>query len=139
VAPAALLFDAGQARWDPAAAGVEALAVVLAARLVVTADLDGDRNVDTGSEEQVSYVCNAATSRLSRVVGRQSLPLADGVSRCIFRYFDAQGTALAVPPAGLGAAERARVCSIALDLALQPPGLHSPAARRLQVALRTRS
>jgi Tfp pilus assembly protein PilW len=135
----ALLFDVRRAGYDPAAIGVEALGQAFTDRLMLTADLDGDRSIDTGSEEQVSYVCNPAAARLSRLVGRQSLPLADGVSVCTFRYFDANGIALPLSAAGLATAERAKVRSITIDLALQPSGLHSPATRRLRVALRTRT
>ena len=65
------------------------------------------------------------------------MPLADGVSVCGLRYLDAAGTAFAVPPAGLGAADRARIRALALDLTLVPTALHGPTARTVLVALRS--
>jgi len=101
------------------------------------ADLDGDGVVDATSEEQTAYACSAANQRLSRIIGRQSLPLADGVSACALRFFDTTGTALAVPAAGLGTADRARIRAVALDLTLVPTALHGATARTVLVALRS--
>ena len=133
----AFTFDARRAGYDPSGAGIER--VVQAGRDAVTfgADLDGDGLVDGASEEQTAYACSAANQRLSRIVGRQSMPLADGVSACGLRYLDAAGTAFAVPPAGLGAADRARIRALALDLTLVPTALHGPTARTVLVALRS--
>ncbi|TMB05922.1 MAG: hypothetical protein E6J70_01320 [Deltaproteobacteria bacterium] len=133
----AFTFDARRAGYDPSGAGIER--VVQAGRDAVTfgADLDGDGLVDGASEEQTAYACSAANQGLSRIVGRQSMPLADGVSVCGLRYLDAAGTAFAVPPAGLGAADRARIRALALDLTLVPTALHGPTARTVLVALRS--
>src|SRR5207247_177503 len=73
-------------------------------RLVLAADLDGDGAVDDASEETAAYVCLASARRLSRLVGRQSMPLADGVTGCGFRYLDREGAPMAIPPGGLAAA-----------------------------------
>ena len=132
----ALAFDVRRAGYDPLRIGVAALAEAHTDRVGVRADLDGDGVVDDTSEEAVAYVCNPSARRLSRIVGRQSLPLANGATTCAFRYFDATGAALAVPVAGLAPAERARVRSVALDLTLAAAGLHVPATRTVRVALR---
>ncbi len=133
----ALLFDVRRAGYDPRGVGVEPLAAAQASRLVLRADLDGDGTVDATSEETITWVCNLAARRLSRLVGRQSLPLADDASTCALGYLDAAGTPLAIPPGGLAAAERARVRSVTLTLALSPQGLARPATRSIRVALRT--
>lgn len=134
----ALTFDARRAGFDPALGRIAALTEALADRLTFTADLDGNGVVDTASEETTAYVCRAG--RLSRLIGRQSLPLADGLSRCAFSYYlDGAGVPVPVPPGGLDAATRARVRAVALDLTLLAPRLHGPTLRRALVALRTAS
>jgi Tfp pilus assembly protein PilW len=132
----ALTFDARRAGYDPTRVGVTAVSEARADRVTLLADLDGDGLVDGTSEETTAYVCAVGTARLSRVIGRQSLPLADGVTACAFRYLDASGVSLAVPASGLAAPERARIRAVALDLGLAAPGLRIPTARALLVALR---
>jgi len=132
----ALLFDVRRAGYDPRGVGVEALAAADASRLVLRADLDGDGTVDAASEETITWVCNLAVRRLSRLVGRQSLPLADDVTTCALGYLDATGTPLSIPPGGLAAADRARVRSVTLALGLSPRGLARSATRLARVALR---
>jgi hypothetical protein len=132
----AFLFDARRAGYDPTASGVEALVEARADRVGFQADLDANGVVDPNSEEHVVHACALASARLSRLVGRQSLPLADGLRRCAFSYLDADGAPLALPPTGLDATARAAVRAVALDLALVAPGLHGAAERRTVVALR---
>jgi Tfp pilus assembly protein PilW len=129
-------FDVRDAGYDPRAAGFEALSEAAGDRLTLLADLDADGVVDPASEETIAYRCDAGSRRLSRLVGRQSMPLADDVTTCRFTYHDASGLVLAVPPGGLAAADRGRVRSIGLDLALRPRGVGQPSGRVLQVALR---
>ena len=133
----AFTFDARRAGYDPSQAGIERVVQALPDAVGFGADLDGDGVVDGASEEQTAYACSASNRRLSRIVGRQSLPLADGVSRCVFRFLDGAGMAMAVPPAGLGAADRARIGALALDLRLVPTALHGPTARTVLIALRS--
>ena len=133
----ALGFDVRRAGWDPAASGLAAVREAGADRLVLAADLDGDGAVDDTSEETTAYVCLASASRLSRLVGRQSMPLADGVTGCGFRYLDRDGVPMAIPAGGLGAAARARIAAVALDLVLLPNGLAGRAERSILIALRT--
>ncbi|HZP42899.1 MAG TPA: hypothetical protein VFD84_15510 [Candidatus Binatia bacterium] len=130
-------FDLRRAGFDPAAAGIPALADAAADRLTTVADLDGDGVVDGTSEETTGWVCGGSPPRLSRIVGRQSLPLVDGLGRCELSYLDAAGSAVAVPAAGLGAADRARVRAVGIALEARAPGLRTPSARRVAVALRT--
>jgi hypothetical protein len=128
-----------RAGYDPAAGGVVAVREADADRLALAADLDGDGAVDDTSEEAVAYVCAPGARRLSRLVGRQSLPLADGVLGCRFRYLDHAGAPMAIPPGGLDAAARDRLGAIALDLVLLPTGLAGRVERSIVLALRTTS
>jgi Tfp pilus assembly protein PilW len=132
----ALAFDVRRAGWDPARAGLVAIREATPDRLAVAADLDADGRLDAGSEESVTWVCDRAGGRLSRIVGRQSMPLAEDVAACEFRYLDRDGLDLA-PGIGLDAAARARVRAVGLRLAVAPPGGRQPSARRALVALRT--
>ena len=138
IAVEALTFDVRRAGYDPRLVGVERLAEAAADRLTVTADLDANAAVDATSEETVTYLCSAALRRLSRIVGRQSLPLADGVTACAFRYLDASGAPLSLPAGGLATADRARVRAVGLDLALTDATLHAATNRRTLIALRGR-
>ena len=133
----AFTFDARRAGYDPSGAGIERVVDARTDTVTFGADLDGDGVVDVTSEEQTAYACSAANLRLSRIVGRQSLPLADGVRACGLRFLDDAGTAMVVPAAGLGAADRARIRALALDLTLVPTALHGPTARTVLVALRS--
>jgi hypothetical protein len=132
-------FDARRAGFDPAAAGVPPLSEARPDRVGFASDLDGNGTVDATSEETTVHVCAVALGRLSRIIGRQSLPLADGVTRCTFRYFDRDGVEIVAPAAGLDAAGRARVSAVALDLALVPTRLHRATERTTTVALRSGS
>jgi Tfp pilus assembly protein PilW len=133
----ALAFDARRAGFDPAGAGIAPLAEALPERVTFEADLDGSGFVDTSSEESTAYLCAPASRRLSRIIGRQSLPLAEGVTQCAFRYLDAAGAAIPLPSGGLNAAARARVRVVELDLTLRAARLRARSERRVLVALRT--
>jgi len=135
----AFTFDARRAGWDPRAVGIAPLVEATPSRVTFTADLDANGAVDASSEEKTAHVCTAGVGRLSRIIGRQSLPLADGLSRCAFRYLDATGTAIAVPAAGLSPTALAGVRAVALDLTLLPSGLRGRADRTVLVALRRAS
>lgn len=134
----ALVFDVRRAGYSPAGLAVDALSEARTDRITLQADLDGNGAVDTSSEEVTAYACALATGRLSRLIGRQSLPLAEGITACAFRYLDAAGGAIAVPAAGLDASARSRVRTIGLDLTLTASRGVSPAARSITVAMRSR-
>ena len=128
----AFTFDVRRVGYDPAAAGLAPVNEARTDRLTLAADLNGDGAVAATSEDTTAYVC--AAQQLSRIIGRQSLPLAGGVLACALRYLDATGLPLAVPPAGLDAAGRSRIRAIGLDLTLRQRG--TPTTRRVVVALR---
>ncbi len=129
-------FDVRRAGFDPRAIGVAPLAAASASRLTIESDTDGDGTVDGSSEERTTIACDVPGGRLSRIVGSQSLPLANGVVTCALSYADDAGAAIAIPPAGLDATARGRVRRATLDLAIVPPGAAAPATSRTTVALR---
>jgi Tfp pilus assembly protein PilW len=129
----ALLLDVRRAGWDPTASGLVALVDARADGLGLQADLDGDGAIASDSEESVSWRCAPATRRLSRIVGRQSLPLADHVVGCAFQYLDRGGAPLPTPVA---AGELPRVGAVELTLRLLPPGLSHPSSRTTLAGVR---
>jgi Tfp pilus assembly protein PilW len=133
----AFTLDVRRAGFDPGATRFDPLVEASAARLRVQADLDGDGAIDATSEELITIACDVAGRRLSRIVGTQSLPLANGVVACTLAYADASGTAMPIPPGGLDANARRSVRRATLDLALAPPGSRVPSARSASVALRS--
>jgi hypothetical protein len=135
----ALAFDARRAGYDPAAVGIPPLRDAYVDRVTFAADLDGDGTIDDSSEETTAYLCAVGSRRLSRVLGRQSLPLAEGVTRCAFTYLDAAGATIPVPAGGLDDDGRARVRAIGLDLGLRAAPVHAASARTAVVALRPTS
>jgi Tfp pilus assembly protein PilW len=130
----ALTFDVRRAGYDPRASGVTPLTEAVADRVTFAADLDADGAVDPDSEETTAHVCRGG--RLSRIIGRQSLPLIDGVTACAFRYLDEQGATITLPASGLDFDTRARVRAVVLDLTLLPPRLAGTSSRTVAVALR---
>jgi Tfp pilus assembly protein PilW len=135
----AFTLDVRRAGFDPRATGLPAVVEASASRLALQADLDGDGLVDATSEESTAIACDVPGGRLSRIVGSQSLPLANGVVACTLEYADASGIVIPVPGGGLDAGARARVRRATLAVALRPPGSGSAAAasRRATVALRS--
>ena len=129
----ALLLDVRRAGYDPTAGGVAALVDARDDGLALAADLDGDGSVAPDSDESIAWRCALATRRLSRVVGRQSLPLADGVVGCAFLYLDGDALPLATPVAP---ADLPRIRAVELALRLLPRGVSHPSSRTLRAALR---
>jgi Tfp pilus assembly protein PilW len=138
LAAEAFLFDVRRAGHDPAAVNVTPVTLAQADRMVIESDLDGSGGIDASSAEHVTWICNGASQRLSRVLGAQSLPLADGAVGCAFSYLDGSGAPLG-PSTGLDAASRARIALVILDLRLRPRGGGGHVQRSLAVALRGRS
>lgn len=130
----ALTFDVRRAGYDPRATGLAPLTDAGADHLAFAADLDADGAVDPNSEETTAYICRSG--RLSRIIGRQSLPLTDGITSCAFRYLDERGAALPLPAAGLDASARTQVRAVAFDVTLRPSGLAGASRRLIVVALR---
>lgn len=134
----AFAFDVRRAGWDPTAASIEGLAVAAADTLTLEADLDGNGVIDPESEERVRWSCLQNPPRLARIVGTQSMPLANSVLACGFGFFDSQGRRLTVPPGqDLDALARRAVRAIRIDLAVRPPGLDMASVRHTIVARRS--
>jgi len=129
----AFTFDVRRAGYDPTGAGLAPVSGAQADRLTLAADLNGDGAVAATSEETTAYVC--AAPQLSRIIGRQSLPLTGGVLACGLRYLDVSGLPLAIPVGGLDAAGRSRIRAVALDLTIRQRG--TPTSRSVVVALRS--
>jgi len=137
IALEAFAFDVRRAGYDPAAAGVAPLVDGAPDRVTFAADLDGDGTLDGTSEEATGWACGGTPLRLSRIVGHQSLPLVEGLTRCGFTYVDADGRALAAPAGGLVPTDRTRVRAVGIALTALPTGLRGPSARSGAVAFRT--
>jgi prepilin-type N-terminal cleavage/methylation domain-containing protein len=118
--------DLRLAGYDPRAAGIAGLTITEAARLELTADLDGNGAIDTDSEERIGYRVATSSSSLQRVVGRQSLPILTDVaaSGLRFTYFDAAGNPLA--PTAAGTAANTRFVTVDVTTLAHPP---QPAVR----------
>lgn len=103
-----LTRDLRIAGYDPEAAGIAGLTLTEAARVEMTADLDGDGAIDPDSDERIGYRWSAASGSLLRVVGRQSLPILSDVASDGFRlaYFDHDGARLDPADAATGAVTR---------------------------------
>lgn len=133
----AFAFDVRRLGYDPRATGAVLLTQAMLDRVTLQSDLDGSGTIDATSEETVAFVCNASTRRLSRIVGGQSLPLADGIRTCRFGYRDADGLPVTVPTTGLTATARARVRAITFELILTRPLGRAVSHRRIEISLRT--
>jgi len=133
----AFMLDVRRAGFDPRAVGLAAVVEASTARLGLQADLDGDGAIDATSEELTTIACDLPGARLSRIVGSQSLPLANGVVTCSLAYADGTGTSIPVPPAGLDAATRSRVRRATLDLGVRPSAGTTPSSNSATVALRS--
>jgi Tfp pilus assembly protein PilW len=133
----AFRFDVRRAGFDPAGSIIDPLPVASPDQLTLAADLDADGALDPSSEEVTRWVCATAPSRLSRVIGAQSLPIAAPLARCELLYLDGDGVEIPAGAGGLSATDRARVRRVVLDLAVEPAQGGAPAVRRTEVALRS--
>ncbi len=110
--------DIRQAGFDAIGRAVEPLPVAGATQLTLQQDGDEDGMVDVASDELITYVFRPDDGTLSRIVGRQSMPLlsglpADGVR---LHYADAHGMPLGRGGAALDDGERRAIHRI--DIAL---------------------
>ncbi len=108
--------DVRLAGYDPSARGIAGIVTPTAQSVVLRADLDGSGDIDTSSEEQITYRLNAAGDTLQRLVGQQNLPSLSDVAAGGFRlhYFDAQAAEL--DPNAAGAADRIRLVTVEILL-----------------------
>ena len=130
----ALTFDVRRAGYDPRAIGVTPLTEAVADHLALAADLDGDGTVDPNSEETTAYTCRGG--RLSRIIGRQSLPLADGIRILRVPLPRRARRGSAASGGRSDAPARTLVRAVAFDVTLVPSGLAGASQRIVVVALR---
>ena len=136
LAAEAFRFDLRRAGFAPGTPLADPLRVARTDRLTVVADLDGNGSVDPSSEETVAIACLSSPGRVSRIVGAQSLPLANDVVTCRLRYFDDQGVELVPPAAGLDVTTRRRIATVELAFTLSSSWMRTTVTRRIVVARR---
>ena len=135
-----ILDETREAGADPSDRGVSALESASPTRVVLLRDQDGNGRIDPRSAESTAFSWSErGGGRVSQRVGRQSMPLADGVRRGDFRlrYFDGRGREVA-PGAPLSAVDRQRVRRVEAELGVEETlGTRAGEARlRGAVALR---
>jgi prepilin-type N-terminal cleavage/methylation domain-containing protein len=98
--------ELGEAGYDPASAGIEAVVVAEPAHVVFQRDLNGNGVIDP-THERVTYVLRAGESTLRRDAGGGAQPVAEGVRRFALAYFDDHG---------LPATDPAQIASVRIEL-----------------------
>jgi type II secretory pathway component PulJ len=85
--------DVRRAGFDPQRSGLAPILSADTVTIVVQSDDDGDGTVDTRSEETTAYAFRPDTGVLYRTVGRQTMPLAEGLTATGFAlvYVDRAG------------------------------------------------
>jgi prepilin-type N-terminal cleavage/methylation domain-containing protein len=100
---------------DPLDAGFDMFTVADVNQIGCQMDLNGDADcADSGPDESVVYVFDAATGTLSRDVGAGAQVILRGLTGVTFSYFDEDGLALAGTP--LNATDRANVSYVEVNL-----------------------
>ena len=130
----AFRFDLRRTGFAPTITIADPIPLARSDRITLRADLDGNGTIDTSSEETVSIACLTSPARVSRIVGSQSLPLANDVVSCGLRYFANDGTQLVPGGGGLSTLDRQRVAAVALAFTLESPWLHYRASRDVFVS-----
>jgi prepilin-type N-terminal cleavage/methylation domain-containing protein len=110
--------DVRQAGFDARGLAVEPVVAASAARLILQRDENEDGMLDASGGERISYRFRPGVGTLSRMVGRQSMPLASHLPPDGFRlsYVDARGAPLRPDGVDLTPAERAAVRRIDVTL-----------------------
>jgi len=132
--------DLRQAGFDARGTAVEPVVAATSTTLVLQQDDDGDGIVDTGSTEIITYAFRPEAGTLSRVVGRQSMPLVTGLPADGFQlsYMDSAGAALDPDTGGLDATDRAAIRRVRVDLLARATSGEPLAGVVTDVALRNR-
>ena len=97
-----------------------------------------DGVIDSRSEELVTYRFRPDEGTLSRIVGRQSMPLATGLSSNGFKlsFFDGSGSAV---DSGADAADPVSIRRLRIALTLEDPRGRHLAGASTDVGIRNRS
>lgn len=118
LALAVISRDLRQAGFDACGRVLEPIAAASAARIVLQRDDDEDGAVDASSQERITYLFESASGTLSRVVGRQSMPLVTSLPTDGFRlaYVDGRGVPIRPDGTDLDAAERGAIRGVDITL-----------------------
>lgn len=110
--------DIRQAGFDAHGLAVEPIVAAGAMRLVLQRDDDEDGVLDSSGRERIGYLFRPGVGTLSRMVGRQSMPLASNLPPDGFRlaYVDRAGATLRTDGVDLDPAEREAVRRIDVTL-----------------------
>jgi hypothetical protein len=132
--------DLRRAGFDPTGASLDPFLAAGDHTLQIQADDNGDGVVDDRSEELVAYVFEPRDGILSRVVGRQSMPIASGLPAdgCSLVFLDAAGSQLFDAGDGLDGPQRAAVRRIRLRILVRDATETILADAASEVALRNR-
>lgn len=132
--------DLRRAGFDPRGSGLDPILAAGDHVLQIQADDDGSGAVDDRSEELVAYVFQPQDGTLSRVVGRQSMPIASGLppDGCRLAFFDAAGGELVDAGAGLDGPGRAAIRRVRLRVVVRDATETILADTASEVALRNR-
>jgi len=134
----ALSRDLRQAGFDARGTAVEPVAAASSTTLALQQDCEGDGTVDGRSRELITYSFDPGVGTLSRIVGRQPMPLASGLSEDGFRfsYTDVSGSALDADGRNLDAPERSAIRRVSVALLVRNTDGRPLAGAVTNVALR---
>ncbi len=110
--------DLRRAGFDPGVTGLAPIAAAATRAIVVQSDDNGDGVVDLRSGERTAYAFRPDTGVLYRTVGRQPMPLAEGLSAQGFTlaYLDREG--LAIPAVeGVSVSDLPRIHRVLISVA----------------------
>ena len=92
--------DLRRAGFDPGAVGFAPVLGADGAGLLLQSDDDGDGTIDGRSQEATAYVFRPGSGVLQRAVGRQVMPLAEGLTEDGFSLTYLDETGVPIPAAG---------------------------------------
>jgi type II secretory pathway component PulJ len=132
--------DLRRAGFDPTGASLDPILAAGDHNLQVQADDNGDGVVDDRSEELVAYEFQSRDGTLNRVVGRQSMPIANGLPAdgCRLAFVDAAGSQLLDTGAGLDGPQRAAIRRVRLRVVVRDATQTILADAASEVTLRNR-
>jgi type II secretory pathway pseudopilin PulG len=132
--------DLRQAGFDAVGRALEPIPVAGPTRLTLQQDGDEDGMVDATSDEVIAYVFRPIDGTLSRVVGRQSMPLLSGLAADGVRlsYADAHDIPLGAGGADLDEGERRAIHHVDIALLARDPHGEPLGGAVTRVVLRNR-
>ena len=131
--------DVRRAGFDPAGTALVPVLEAGPTRLLLQADDDGDGSIDRGSRERVGYLFRPGAGTLSRIVGRQSMPLAEDLPPDGFHLSYRNDAGETLDPHALSRSPHQRAAIRRIDVVLIAGGERQPpASLRTSVAVRNR-